>query len=394
MVLVEIGGPRVLAGLLKSWDFCSARDVCADLLVRLSSSKNNESLFLSGEAMEALIIAFLDSTLSIESREKVLTALFNALLNKQEPLEKFVQSGAIPAVIKLLYHASPDGKFSALLMTKNLVVHGFEDEVFHNGGVSAIARMFEADLHDLHYTEPHQFHKEVAKTLYELSVGRDDIKQKIIETDVIQKLVPLMDHHSNKLKSATLKVLYGLAVNNSAKRAIISTGVAPKLINLLYKNNCHAEFAATAVRNLAFDNEQTGAILVRDGAVEALMIIIQCNSSFDARKQALAAIVNLSNEPTTRAPDKLCSTGAVDVFCQEVQTYSRSRKSNEFQWAAWCAVVLHNLMEYEQFFEKVVAALHRQSSTAPFKNRIKNLKETEIKSFMAELAAESDADFL
>lgn len=96
--------------------------------------------------------------------------------------------------------------------------------------------------------------------------------------------------------------------------------MAPKLIQLLYKNNCHAEFAATAVRNLAFDNEQTGAILVREGAVEALMIIIQCNSSFDARKQALAAIVNLSNEPTTQAPEKLCSTGAIDVFCQVKDT--------------------------------------------------------------------------
>lgn len=217
MVLTELGGPRVLAGLLKTWDFCSARDVCADLLVRLSASKSNEMLFVAGEAMEALIAVFLDHRLSIETREKVLTALFNALLNKQEPLEKFVQSGSIPAVIKLLYHASADGKFSALLMMKNLVVNGFEDEVFHNGGVSAIARMFEADLHDLHYTEAHQFQKEVAKTLYELSVGRDDIKQKIIETDVIQKLVPLIDHSSNKLKSATLKVLYGLAVNNSAK---------------------------------------------------------------------------------------------------------------------------------------------------------------------------------
>lgn len=86
-VLMELGGPSVLAGLLKTWDFCSARDVCADLLVRLSSSKVNEGMFLAEEGMEALITVFMDATLSIESREKILTALFNALLNKQEHLE-------------------------------------------------------------------------------------------------------------------------------------------------------------------------------------------------------------------------------------------------------------------------------------------------------------------
>ena len=128
-----------------------------------------------------------------------------------------MRSGAVPAVIKLLYHASPDGKFSALLMTKNLVVNGFEDTVFHHGGVIAVARMFDADLHELHYTESFHFHKEVAKTLYELSVGRDDIKKKIIDAGVIPKLVPLLDHPNDRLKSATLKTLYGLAVNSSAK---------------------------------------------------------------------------------------------------------------------------------------------------------------------------------
>jgi len=51
-------------------------------------------------------------------------------------------------------------------------------------------------------------------------------------------------------------------------------------------------------------------------------------------------------------------------------------------------------MEYDEFFDKVVAALHRHSPTGPFKNRIKNLKDTDIKSFMADLAAESESDFL
>ena len=189
--------------------------------------------------------------------------------------------------------------------------------------------------------------------------------------------------------------------------------MAPKLILLLYKNNRHAEFAATAVRNLVFDNKQVGAILVREGAVEALMIIIQCNSCLDARKQALAAVVNLSNEPATTAPEKLCSTGAVDVFCQvisqvpnntisltlcvhsqEVLTFSRSRKEEEFQWAAWCAVVLHNLMEYNDIFEKVVSAFHRQSPTSPFRNKVKTLKPTEFKNWIANLTAKSAADFL
>lgn len=120
-------------------------------------------------------------------------------------------------MVKLLYHGSPDGRFSALLMTKHFVVNGYEDSVFNNGGVVAIARMFDADLRELHYTEPFQFYKEVAKTLYELSVGRDDIKQKIVDTGVIAKLTTLIDHPSNRLQSATLKLIYGLAVNTSAK---------------------------------------------------------------------------------------------------------------------------------------------------------------------------------
>lgn len=128
-----------------------------------------------------------------------------------------MRSGAIPEIIKLLYHVSPDGKFTALLMLKTLVVNGFEDIIFRNGGVAAIAQLLDANLHDLHYTEDYHFYKEVAKTLHEISVGRDDIKQKIIEAGVIPKLVPLMEHRSNKLKSAVLKVIYGLAVNSSAK---------------------------------------------------------------------------------------------------------------------------------------------------------------------------------
>ena len=117
----------------------------------------------------------------------------------------------------MLYHASSNGKFSALLMTKNLIVNGFEAPVFHNGGVIAVARLFDADLQDLHYTEPFHFHKEVAKTLYELSAERDEIKQKIIDTGVIPKLVALMDHPSDRLQSAILKVLYGLAINDCGK---------------------------------------------------------------------------------------------------------------------------------------------------------------------------------
>lgn len=75
-------------------------------------------------------------------------------------------------------------------------------------------------------------------------------------------------------------------------------------------------------------------------------------------------------------------------------TFSKSHEQREFQWAAWCAVVLHNLMEYEDFFEKVASAFHRQSPNSPFKNKIKQLKDTEFKSWMADLAAESGSDFL
>lgn len=394
IILTELGGVQILANLLRTWDHCSARDVCADLLVRLSAKTKSEMHFLMEDSINALVSIFIDDGLSIESREKVLTAMFNTLLNKAEKLKILVQAGAVPHVIKLLYHASPDGRFSALLMIKNLVVNGFEDEVVHSGGVIAVSRLMDADLHDLHYTEPLHFHKEVAKTLYELSVGRDDIKEVIIDTGIIPKLVPLLDHSSGKLKNASLKVLYGLAVNDNAKDVIIQAGVASKLIKLLSKNNKHAEFAATAVRNLAFDNEQIGSLLVKEGAVEALMIIIQCNESFDARKQALAAIVNLSNEPATRAPDTICNTGAIDVFCQEVLAFRESRKEDEFQWATWCAVVLHNLMEYDAFFEKVCNALLRHATNSPFKVKLSSFKAPDFKEWMADLAAVSDSDFL
>ena len=79
---------------------------------------------------------------------------------------------------------------------------------------------------------------------------------------------------------------------------------------------------------------------------------------------------------------------------QEVLSYAVSQKPHEFQWAAWCAVVLHNLMEYEGLFDKVVAALHRQSPSSPFKNKIKQLKDADFQSWMADLAAESESDFL
>ena len=92
LVLAELGGPRMLAKLLKTWDHCSARDVCADLLVRLSKSKFTSLQFLSDDGMDAMITVFLDNTLSIEMREKVLTALFNVLFNKEDHLTSFQPS--------------------------------------------------------------------------------------------------------------------------------------------------------------------------------------------------------------------------------------------------------------------------------------------------------------
>ncbi len=82
------------------------------------------------------------------------------------------------------------------------------------------------------------------------------------------------------------------------------------------------------------------------------------------------------------------------VRSQEVLTFSRSRKEEEFQWAAWCAVVLHNLMEYNDIFEKVVSAFHRHSPNSPFRNKVKTFKPMEFKSWIASLTARSAADFL
>lgn len=87
LVLSEVGGPKVLLMMLRTWDHCSARDVCADLLVRLSANKSSEPQFLSDEAMDAMIALYLDNAISIETREKVLTAIYNVVVNRPDRLE-------------------------------------------------------------------------------------------------------------------------------------------------------------------------------------------------------------------------------------------------------------------------------------------------------------------
>jgi len=87
LVLTEMGGPKALSKLLKTWDHSSAREVCSDLMVRLSSNKSTQALFLSDDSIDALLATFLDSSLSIETREKVLTAFFNVVLDEQSNLE-------------------------------------------------------------------------------------------------------------------------------------------------------------------------------------------------------------------------------------------------------------------------------------------------------------------
>ena len=93
-------------------------------------------------------------------------------------------------------------------------------------------------------------------------------------------------------------------------------GASRKLVNFLERNGKDAEFAATAVRNLVFDNEKTSAALVKDGAVPALLRVLQKADRKDARKQALAALVNLSNEPASGGPEKICSHGGVQAFAE------------------------------------------------------------------------------
>lgn len=112
---------------------------------------------------------------------------------------------------------SANARFSALLMTKSFTINELEQKVFDAGGVETVANLLDCDLTGLQHAEPTNFNKEVAKTLYELSVGREDIKERIAETGVIPKLVGLLDVHNNHLRGAVLKVLYGLAVNEKAK---------------------------------------------------------------------------------------------------------------------------------------------------------------------------------
>ena len=116
-----------------------------------------------------------------------------------------------------MLNGSANGRFSALLMTKSFTINELEQKVFDAGGVETVASLLDCDLTGLQHAEPTNFKKEVAKTLYELSVGREDIKERIAGTGVIPKLVGLLDVHNNHLRGAVLKLLYGLAVNEKAK---------------------------------------------------------------------------------------------------------------------------------------------------------------------------------
>lgn len=392
MILEEMGGVVALANLIKEWNHSNAREPCGDLLLKLSLNSGIEDEIAKNGGIEALVQLLKDDEIRLGLKEKALGALYNACSTNQGYCRRAAKAGAISPIVHIMQNGSANGRFSALLMTKSFTINELEQKVFDAGGVETVASLLDCDLSGLQHAEPTNFKKEVAKTLYELSVGREDIKERIAGTGVIPKLVGLLDVHNNHLRGAVLKLLYGLAVNEKAKRTIVMAGASRKLVNFLERNGKDAEFAATAVRNLVFDNEKTSAALVKDGAVPALLRVLQKADRKDARKQALAALVNLSNEPASGGPEKICSHGGVQAFAEEVMRNCFSDREEQYQWAAWCAVVLHNLMEYEDCLRPVWDSVRRRASQTPGLERINDPSGCE--QWLSDLAADSDLDYL
>lgn len=174
----------------------------------------------------------------------------------------------------------------------------------------------------------------------------------------------------------------------------MDAGAAKKLVTLLHRNGSDSEYAATTVRNLVYNSKESGSRLVTEGIVLGLLTILQFNESHEARKQALAAIVNLSNEPLSDGPISLCKSGAVKSIAHEALLHAGSKQVDKFQWAAWCAVVLHNLMDCEMCFPYVHEAIVKEIFKSPLKDKLTDLRPTEFKKFLAKLASNSDLDYL
>lgn len=134
-----------------------------------------------------------------------------------------MEAGGVIAIIEVMNNASINGKYTALLLTQALTINSFEEVVIQSGGVEAVSKLLDEDLKDLDVTDPSNFYKEITKTLYELSVGKEHIKEKISQGNTINKLVSFLDSSSNRLRSSTLKLLYGLAVSHKAKVLLIYT---------------------------------------------------------------------------------------------------------------------------------------------------------------------------
>jgi len=392
MILEEVGGVAALANLIKEWNHSPAREPCGDLLLKLSLNSGLEDEIAKNAGIEALVHLLKDEEIRLGLKEKALGALYNVCSTNQGYCRRAAKAGAIPPIVDIMVNGSANGRFSALLMTKSFTINELEQKVFDAGGVEVVASLLDMDLAGLQHAEPTNFRKEVAKTLYELSVGREDIKERIADTGVIPKLVGMLDVHNNHFRGAVLKVLYGLAVNEKAKSIIILSGASQKLVSFLDRNGKDAEFAATAVRNLVFDNEKTSAALVKEDVVPALLRVLQRGGNKDARKQALAAIVNLSNEPASGGPERICAHGGVQAFAEEVMQNCFSDREEQYQWAAWCAVVLHNLMEYENCLHHVWDAVRAQAGNTPGLQRVNDPSGCE--QWLSDLAADSDLDYL
>ena len=83
------------------------------------------------------------------------------------------------------------------------------------------------------------------------------------------------------------------------------------------------------------------------------------------------------------------------VCCAGVQEVMRncfSDREEQYQWAAWCAVVLHNLMEYEDCLRPVWDSVRRRASQTPGLERINDPSGCE--QWLSDLAADSDLDYL
>jgi hypothetical protein len=150
-----------------------------------------------------------------------------------------------------------------------------------------------------------------------LSDGLDERIQAVISAGALQPLIAMLDSPNTAVLTPALRAVGNIVTGNDVHtQAAIDRGALPRIVNLLnHEKKTVRKEACWALSNVAAGNTaQLAALCACEGALIGLIDQL-ANAEWDVQKEAAWAISNISSSTSKSHPRKLVKLGAVAPLC-------------------------------------------------------------------------------